>query len=431
MNFINAKEALSVLKSGDNVFIQTAAAAPQQLINAMTERGKTLNNVSVYHLHTEGAVPYSTEEMAIHFNVHCFFIGANMRTSVNKGIADYIPVFMSEVPALFRRGIIKINVALLHVSPPDEHGYCSLGVSVDAALAAMESAEHIIAQVNPNMPRTFGGAIIHVSKFTALAEVNDPIFEVDSGKPGDMDLKIAANVAVLIEDGATLQLGIGKLPNAVLGNLQNHKHLGVHTEMFSDGIIDLVEKGVITGEQKKIEKGKIVSAFVLGTRKLYDYINDNPMFVMLDSAYVNDTYIISRNPKVTAINSAIEVDITGQVCADSIGSYLFSGVGGQMDFIRGASLSEGGKPIIAMPSVTAPKSPNGGLGLSKIVCKLKSGSGVVTTRAHVHYIVTEYGVADLYGKNIKQRVKELIKIAHPKHQENLAKEAFEMLKIGV
>lgn len=347
-----------------------------------------------------------------------------MRASVHKGIADYIPVFMSEVPALFRKGIIKINVALLHVSPPDEHGYCSLGVSADAAMAAMEGAQHIIAQVNPNMPRTFGSAIVHSSRFTALVAVNDPIFEADPGNANETDLKIAKNVASLIEDGATLQLGIGKIPNAVLGELKNHKRLGVHTEMFSDGIIDLVERGAITGELKNTDKGKIVSGFVLGTRKLYDYINDNPLIEMHDSAYVNDTHIIRQNPKVTAINSAVEVDITGQVCADSIGNYLYSGVGGQMDFIRGASLSEGGKPIIAMPSVT-------NKGESKIVSMLKPGAGVVTTRAHAHYIVTEYGVADLYGKNIKQRVKELIAIAHPSHCESLSKQAYEMCKIKI
>lgn len=424
IKYVSAQEALSVLKSGDNVFIQTAAAAPQQLVLAMTERGKALNNVSVYHLHTEGVVPYASEELKDHFSVHCFFIAANMRPYVNKGIADYIPIFMSEVPALFRRGIIKINVALLHVSPPDEHGYCSLGVSVDAALAAMENARYIIAQVNPNMPRTFGSSIIHSSRFTHLVQVNDVIPEAESGAATATDIKIADNVASLIEDGATLQLGIGKIPNEVLGKLINHKHLGIHTEMFSDGIIDLVERGVITGEKKKTDKGQIVSAFVLGTRKLYDYIDDNPIIEMHDSAYVNDTSIIMRNPKVTAINSAVEVDVTGQVCADSIGSYLYSGVGGQMDFIRGASLSEGGKPIIAMPSLTNKKE-------SKIVCQLKPGSGVVTTRAHVHYIVTENGIADLYGKNIKQRVKELIKIAHPMHQEALAKEAFNILKVSV
>ncbi len=422
VNYISATEALSILKSGDNVFIQTAAAAPQQLIHAMTERGKSLENVSVYHLHTEGATPYATEEMHPHFNVHCFFIGPNMRASVNKGISEYIPDIMREVPYLFRRGIIKINVALLHVSPPDEHGYCSLGVSVDAALAAIESARHIIAQVNPNMPRTFGGSIIHSSRFTALVEVDEPIFEITSGEANETDLMIAQNVASLIEDGATLQMGIGKIPNAVLAKLHNHKQLGVHTEMFSDGIIDLVENGVITGELKKIDKGKIVSGFAMGTRKLYDYIDNNPLFEMHESSYVNDTQNIRKNPKVTAINSAIEVDITGQVCADSIGSYLYSGVGGQMDFMRGASLSEGGKPIIAMPSIT-------NKGASKIVGTLKLGSGVVTTRAHVHYIVTEYGVADLYGKNIKQRVKEFIKIAHPAHRDNLAKEAFETFKI--
>jgi 4-hydroxybutyrate CoA-transferase len=420
----SAQEALSVLQSGHNVFIQTAAAAPQQLINAMTETGKKLTNVSVYHLHTEGKVPYATEEMKTHFNVHCFFIAANMRESVNKGIADYIPVFMSEVPALFRRGIIKIDVALLQVSPPDEHGFCSLGVSVDAAIAAMENAKYIIAQVNPNMPRTFGGAIIHSSRFSSMVEVNDPLPESAMSGADEIDLKIADNVASLIEDGATLQMGIGRIPDAVLGKLYDRKHLGVHTEMFSDGIIDLIERGVVTGEMKKTNPGKVISAFALGTRKLYDYIDNNPMFELHDSAYVNDTHIIKQNPKAVAINSAIEVDITGQVCADSIGSHLYSGVGGQMDFIRGASLSEGGKPIIAMPSTTK-------RGESKIVSELKQGSGVVTTRAHVHYIVTEYGIADLYGKSIKWRIKELINVSHPDHRESIAKEAFDLFKITV
>lgn len=424
IQYKTAEEALSVLKSGHHVFIQTAAAAPQQLVNAMTEAGKSLNNISVYHLHTEGKAPYAAEEMKEHFNVHCFFIAANMRESVNKGIADYIPVFMSEVPALFRRGIIKIDVALVHVSPPDEHGFCSLGVSVDAALAAMENAQYIIAQVNPNMPRTFGGAIIHSSRFSSMVLVNDPIPEAKETPADAIDMKIADNVAGLIDDGATLQLGIGKIPNEVLARLKNHKQLGVHTEMFSDGIIDLIECGAITGENKKIHRGKVVSAFTLGTRKLYDYIDDNPLFEMLESAFVNDASIICQNPKVAAINSAIEVDITGQVCADSIGSHLFSGVGGQMDFIRGASLSQGGKPIIAMPSTTK-------RGESKIVAQLKTGSGVVTTRAHVHYIVTEYGVADLYGKNIKQRIKDLIQIAHPDHREDIAKEAYTLFRISI
>lgn len=419
-----AQEALSVLKSGHNVFIQTAAAAPQQLVNAMTEAGKSLTNVSVYHLHTEGKVPYATEEMKGHFNVHCFFIGANMRESVNKGIADYIPIFMSEVPALFRRGIIKIDVALLHVSPPDEHGFCSLGVSVDTALAAIENAQYIIAQVNSNMPRTFGGGIIHCSRFSSMVEVDDPIFEAAAGKSDETDMLIADNVASLIEDGATLQMGIGKIPDEVLGRLKDRKQLGIHSEMFSDGLIDLIERGVVTGELKRKHPGKVISAFVLGSKKLYDYINNNPMIELHDSAYVNNTHIISQNPKVTAINSAIEVDITGQVCADSIGSHLYSGVGGQMDFIRGASLSEGGKPIIAMSSATKK-------GESKIVSQLKPGSGVDTTRAHVHYIVTEYGIADLYGKNIKQRVKELIDIAHPNNRETLAKEAYDLLKIVI
>lgn len=413
-----------MLQSGHNVFVQTAAAAPQQLVLAMTDRGKSLIDISVYHLHTEGAAPYVAEELREHFNVHCFFIGPNMRAAVNKGIADYIPVFMSEVPTLIRKGIIRIDVALLHVSPPDEHGYCSLGVSIDAALAAMENAKYIIAQVNPNMPRTFGDAIVHASKFTSMVQVNDALPEVDGGKASEVEIKIAENVAGLIEDGATLQLGIGKIPNEVLSRLGNHKRLGIHTEMFSDGIINLVEKGVITGEEKKNHPGKIISTFILGTKKLYDYVNNNPLIEMREASYVNDTYVIAANPKVVAINSAIEVDLTGQVCADSIGTYLYSGVGGQMDFIRGASLSEGGKPIIAMPAATK-------RGQSKIVAELKTGSGVVTTRAHVHYIVTEYGIADLYGKNMKNRMKQLVGIAHPTHREELAKQAFDTWKINI
>ena len=423
-SFVSPAEALACLKSGHNVFIQTAAAAPQQLIQAMTERGQTLQNISVYHLHTEGMVPYATKAMQSHFTTYCFFIASNMRKAVNEGYANYIPVFMSEVPALFRKGFIHLDVALLHISPPDQHGYCSLGTSVDAALAAMECAKYVIAQVNPNMPRTLGGAIVHISKFTSLVAVNDPIPELNSGKPDKVELKIAENISQLIEDGSTLQMGIGKIPDAVLLKLKHHKNLGVHTEMFSDGIIDLVESGVITGALKKNYTGKVISGFVLGTRKLYDYIDDNPFFELHDSAYVNDTHIIFENPKVVAINSAIEVDLTGQVCADSIGNYLYSGVGGQMDFIRAASLSKGGKPIIAMPSTTKN-------GHSKIVSMLTTGAGVVTTRAHVHYIVTEYGVASLYGKSIKQRARELIAIAHPDHRELLSKEAFEQWEVNV
>ncbi|MFM9943867.1 MAG: acetyl-CoA hydrolase/transferase family protein [Bacteroidia bacterium] len=424
MKYTSFNDALSLVNSGNNIFIQTACAAPQQLINILVENSARLKNVSIYHLHTEGKALYANPQYKDNFNTHCFFIGDNLRKAVNTGYADYIPVFISEIPALFRKKIINIDVALLHVSPPDINGYCSLGVSLDIALSVIENAKHLIAQVNPNMPRVHGSGIIHVSKFSAIVQVDDPIPEIDIGEPSAAEMKIADNIASLVEDGATLQMGIGKIPNAVLSKLTNHKKLGIHSEMFSDGVIDLVEKGVITGELKKRDKNKIIGGFICGTRKLYDYVNDNPLFELHDAAYVNDVGIIMQNPKVTAINSAIEIDLTGQVCADSIGRHLYSGVGGQMDFMRGASLSEGGKPIIAMSSTTRD-------GESKIVGMLKQGAGIVTTRANVHYVVTEYGIVNLYGKNIKQRIKELINIAHPNHRESLAREAFELWNINV
>ncbi len=411
--YLTAAQAVDLIKPGSNLFIQTAAAAPGQLIRALTEKGKELKNISIYQMHTEGPAPYAAREWKDVFKVKCFFIGANLRKAVQEGRADYIPVFLSEIPALFRSGAIKIDFALIQVSPPDEHGFCSLGVSVDITPAVLETARYIIAQVNPRMPRTHGGGFIHVSKITAMVEVNDEIPEILVEQPDELTCKIASHVATLIEDGATLQMGIGKIPNAVLSMLTNHKKLGIHSEMFSDGIIDLVQAGVITGELKKKRQYKIVSSFMLGTRRLYDFVDDNPLVEMLDIGYVNDTHIIRQNPKVTAINSALEVDITGQVCADSIGVKMYSGVGGQMDFMRGASLSEGGKPIIAMPSVTM-------AGESKIVAILKPGAGVVTTRAHVHYVVTEYGIAYLHGKGLAERAKALIDIAHPLHRDGLS-----------
>jgi acyl-CoA hydrolase len=415
--YTTADEAMRVIRSGSNVFIQTAAAAPQQLIAALMRRAASLSNVNIYQMHTEGPAPYGDPEYSGHFNVNCFFVGANLRKAVQAGRAQYIPVFLSEIPALFRKKAVGIDFALIHVSPPDSHGYCSLGVSVDIAPAVLETAKYVIAQVNPNMPRTHGGGFIRANKIDAMVEVQDEILSVEIEPADEVTNKIATHVASLIEDGATLQMGIGKIPNAVLGMLGNHKQLGIHTEMFSDGIIDLVHKGVITGELKKRRQYKLVSSFMLGTRRLYDFVHDNPRIEMLDVAYVNDTSIIRQNPKVTAVNSAVEVDLTGQVCADSIGSKIYSGVGGQMDFMRGAALSEGGKPIIAMPSVTA-------RGLSKIVSALKPGAGVVTTRAHVQYIVTEYGIANLYGRSLKDRARALIDIAHPDHRERLAEEAY-------
>jgi 4-hydroxybutyrate CoA-transferase len=415
------EQALDLIRSGQNLFIQTGAAAPQQLIRGMMSKAGELNNMTIYQMHTEGEAPYGDAEWQDVFKVNCFFIGANLRKSVQEGRADYIPVFLSEIPSLFRRKIIPIDVALIHVSYPDEHGYCSLGVSVDIAPSVLESAGCVIAQVNPHMPRTYGDAIIHTSQIDAMVEINDPMLESEMSDPGELSMKIAAHVAYLIEDGSTLQMGIGKIPNAVLKNLTNHKKLGIHTEMFSDGIIDLVNAGVITGEMKKKRRFKIVSSFMVGTKRLYQFVHDNPIIEMLDIGYVNDVHIIRQNPKVVAINCALEIDLSGQICADSIGSKMYSGVGGQMDFMRGASLSEGGKPIIAMPSTTAN-------GESKIVPFLKTGAGVVTTRANAHYIVTEYGIAYLYGKNLKERARSLIKIAHPKHRERLSEAAFFMEK---
>ncbi len=337
-----------------------------------------------------------------------------MREVTQNGHGSYIPIFLSEVPALFRKGIIPIDVALITVSPPDKHGYCSLGTSVDISLAATQCAKLVIAQINDQMPRTHGDGLIHISEINIQVEGSESLPEVTYSDLTEENKAIGKNICDLIEDGSTLQMGIGSIPNAVMSYLGNHKNLGIHSEMFSDGVLPLIEKGVINGACKKKHPGMVVSSFVVGSKKLYDFIDDNPMVQMLDFEYVNNTYVIQKNPKVVAINSAIEIDLTGQVCADSIGSKIFSGVGGQMDFIRGASLSEGGKPIIALTSTTRN-------GISKIVPFLKQGAGVVTTRAHVHYVVTEYGVANLYGKTIEERVKLLIDIAHPAHRDQLHK----------
>ncbi len=420
-HFCTADEAVSVIGSGQTVFIHSVAAAPQQLIKAMTARSPTLRGVEIVHLHTEGDALYAAPDMAPHFHVNALFVGPNMRKAVEEGRADYIPVFLSEAPLLFRRGIIPLDVAMIQVSPPDEHGYCSLGVSVDVARAAVECAKIVIAQINPQMPRTHGDGFIHISKIHSAVEVDEALPTIDIPPMTEIETAIGNHCASLVDDGATLQMGIGAIPNAVLAALKHHKGLGIHTEMFAEGVIDLVESGVVTGEHKRVHPGKIVTGFVMGTKRLYDFVDDNPLTVFLDSEYVNDTHVIRRNPKVTAINSAIEVDLTGQVCADSIGTRQFSGVGGQMDFIRGASLSEGGKPIIALPSTTSK-------GESRIVPYLKQGAGVVTTRAHVHYVVTEYGIANLYGKNMRQRAKALIDIAHPDHRAVLEEEALKRFR---
>ena len=414
----SAEEAVKIIKPNDRVMIHSVAAAPHHLINAMVARSAELSNVEIVHLHTEGPAPYTEPEYEGVFRLHSFFVGHNARKATMEGRADYIPVFLSEVPKLIRQNIVPIDVALISVSPPDKHGYVSLGGSVDATLAGVQNAKIVIAQINKYMPRALGDACIPVSLIDAFVEFDQPLPEAPPPPMTETDIAIGRHIAEYVEDGATLQMGIGGIPNAVLAQLGNHKNLGVHTEMFSDGLIPLVEKGVITNSEKKVWKDHIVASFVMGTTKTYDFLDNNPRIAMLDVAYVNDVATIRRNPKVTAINSAIEIDITGQVCSDSIGIRHYSGVGGQIDFIRGAGYSEGGKPIIAVPSQTSK-------GISKIVPTLKEGAGVVTTRANVHYVATEFGVAYLYGKSLKERAKELIKIAHPDHKETLEKAAFE------
>lgn len=422
--FVSAREAIGAIRSGDRLYLHSVAAAPQLLIKELVAQSERLKGVEIVHLHTEGDAPYSEPRYSESFSVNCLFIGANMRGAVQEGRAQYTPVFLSEIPQLFRKKILPISVALIQVSPPDHHGYCSLGVTVEAAHAALYSATTVIAQVNEFMPRTHGDALVHVRNITHLVNGPAPILESSHRAISDIELMIGRNVAGLIEDGATLQTGIGTIPDAVLQQLTGHMNLGVHTEMFSDGMVDLVERGVITGSLKAKHMNKIVATFVMGSKRVYDFVHDNPMVAMLDVGYVNDPSIIRRNPKVTAINSAIEIDVTGQVCADSIGTRPYSGVGGQIDFIRGASQSEGGRPIIAMASRTK-------RGVRKISTVLKPGAGVVTTRAHVRFVVTEYGVAELFGKTLLQRATSLINIAHPDDREQLAKETRDTWNLDV
>ena len=418
---VSAEEAIKAIKSNDRVYLQAAAAAPQVLVKALAKRHEELRNVEICQLHTEGEAPYANPEYKASFHVNSFFLGKNVRHTLKAGNGSYTPVFLSELPLLFKRNIINLDVALIHVSVPDRHGYCSLGVSVEATLAAIDNAKYVIAQVNKQMPRTHGAGIIHISEIDVFVECDEPLPAHNMPEPTLIENKIGDYVATLIDDRSTLQMGIGTIPNAVLTRLTNHKDLGLHTEMFSDGVIDLILKDVINGNYKGVNRGRALATFLMGSKRLYDYVDDNPFIEMRASDYVNDISVIKQNPNMVAINSAIEVDVTGQVCADSIGSKMYSGVGGQMDFIRGASLSEGGKAIIALPSET--KS-----GISRIVPSLKPGAGVVTTRAHVHYIITEYGIANLYGKTIKERVKALVNIAHPNHREAIDKSYFELIK---
>lgn len=419
--YIPAEEAVKLVKSGDRVFLHGSAATPLYLINTLLKRAGEINNVELVSISTFGDIEWKTPKVTESFYMNSLFVSGNIREWANSSHGGYIPIFLSEIPRLFTNGYLPLDVAIVHVSPPDKHGYCSLGTSIDAAWTAVREAKTVIAQVNPKMVRTHGDSSVHFSKFDAMVWHETNLLSVDYNTQDEISTKIGKNVAELIEDGSTLQAGIGTIPNAVLSNLTNHKDLGVHTEMFSDGLIELIQKGVVTNEKKKIHPGKTVTAFVAGTQRLYDFVDDNPTISFMNVAYVNDTTIIRKNPKVVAINSALEIDLTGQICADSIGTYQYSGIGGQMDFMRGASLSEGGKAIIAMPSVTAK-------GVSKITPLLKQGAGVVTTRGHAHYVVTEYGVVNLYGKNTEQRSKLLISIAHPDHRETLERAHFERFK---
>ncbi|MDQ3550426.1 MAG: 4-hydroxybutyrate CoA-transferase [Bacteroidota bacterium] len=423
VEYKEAADALSIIQSGNRVFVQGSAQTPTCLLKALAEQAGRFRQVELVFISIYGEVYVDKPEFAENFNLNSMFVSTSIRNAVNEGRADYIPVFLSEIPELFKQNILPVDVALVQVSPPDNHGYCSLGVSVDVARSAVDNAQHVIAQVNPNVPRTHGDGLIHSSRFYAMVYCDEPLYEARFGdKVGKNELRIGEHVAGMIEDGSTLQMGIGSIPDAVLKALSNHKNLGVHTEMCSDGIVDLIEKDIINNKFKNIHPNKTVTGFALGTKKLYNYVNDNPAFQFLDIDYVNDPHVIRRNNKMISINSAIEIDITGQVCSDSIGTMQYSGVGGQMDFMRGAALSTGGKPIIALPSRTAK-------GVPRIVPFLKQGAGVVTTRAHVHYVVTEYGIAYLFGKNLRHRAKALINISHPDDREALEKACFERFKV--
>lgn len=422
VQYVSPKVALSLIKSNQRVFIHGSAHTPTLLLKQLAEEAPRLQNVEIVSISVYGDLYIDKPELRDSFYINSLFVSASIRQAVADGNADYIPVFLSEIPELFKQKILPLDVAILQVSPPDDHGYCSMGVSVDVARSAANTAKILIAQVNPNAPRTHGDGLIHSSRFHAMVYCEDALHEANFGeKVGAKELKIGQYIAELIEDRSTLQMGIGAIPDAVLNCLSGHKNLGVHTEMCSDGIIGLIEKDVINNKYKNIHPNKTVSSFALGTKKLYDYIDDNPAFAFLDVDYVNDPHVIRRNDKMISINSAVEIDITGQGCADSIGTYQYSGVGGQMDFMRGAALSNGGKPIIALPSRTSRGEP-------RIVSTLKPGAGVVTTRAHMHYVVTEYGVAYLFGKNLRQRAKALINIAHPDDREMLERSCFERFK---
>ncbi len=418
-----AEKAVRAIQSGMRVFLSGNCSVPQRLMSALVEYAPGFEEpIEMVQVLTIGSKDYVAPGMEKHIRVNTLFISADVRLAVNEGRADFTPVFLSEIPGLFRTGILPLDVAMIHVSPPDEHGFCSFGVEVSVSKTAAAAAKIVIAQVNQQMPRTLGDSFIHVSKLTHIVPVSDPLPEHRMGEITEVERKIGGYCASLIEDGSTMQMGIGGIPNAVLTFLGGKKDLGIHTELFSDGVIELVERGIINNEQKTLHPGKIVAGFLLGTQRLYDFVHNNPIIELHPTEYVNDPFRIAQNEKMVAINSAIEIDLTGQVCADSIGPRLYSGVGGQVDFIYGASRSKGGKPIIGMPSSAEIK----GEQVSKIVPMLKQGAGVVTTRNHVHHVVTEYGIADLYGKTVRQRSRALIDVAHPQFREDLEKAAHDL-----
>jgi 4-hydroxybutyrate CoA-transferase len=420
-----AEDAVKVIKSGDRVFLTGNVSVPQTLLAALVEYAPDLKDVEICQALTVGAADYVDPAMEGHLRVNSMFISANIRKAVQEGRADFTPVLLSEFPLLFKNGVLPVDVAIIHVSRPDEHGFCSLGVEVGLTKSAAESAKIIIAEVNDQMPRTLGDSFIHISRLTHIVPVNYPIPEHKMTAEGGSEViqSIAGHVASLIPDGATMQLGIGSIPDAVLNFLSDKKDLGIHTELFSDGVIELVNAGVLTNARKSLHPGKLVAGFILGTGKLYEWVNDNPMVEMHRTEYVNDPFVIAQNDRMVAVNSAIEVDLTGQVCADSIGPKLYSGVGGQLDFIYGASRSKGGVPIIALPSTATMRD---GTQISKIAAMLKPGAGVVTSRNHIRFVVTEFGIADLYGRTIRQRAQALIKIANPIFHEELEKQAKEL-----
>jgi 4-hydroxybutyrate CoA-transferase len=414
---VSPAEAVSEVASGDQVYLHGAAATPSVLLDALVARAGELRDVKIVGLHIEGPGAHMAPEMAGHFRHRALFIGPNARQAVNDGRADYIPVFLSDIPRLFMERLLPLDLAFINVSPPDEHGYCSLGTSVEATLAAVLSAGRVVAQFNRAMPRTLGDSFLHVSQIDLATEVDIAPYELEPPHIGPVERRIGAYVAELVPDGATIQMGIGQIPAAIGEALRSKRDLGIHTEMFTDVVADLVEAGAVTGARKEINRGKVVSSFVLGSERLYRFVDDNPMVELRPVDYTNDTAVIRRFRRMTAINSAIEVDLTGQVCADSIGTRLYSGVGGQMDFVRGAALADEGRAIIALPSTAAVGT------VSRIVPFLNRGAGVTTTRAHVRTVVTEWGVAELFGRSIAERAVALTAIAHPDFRDELTSQA--------